>query len=98
MTVLALGGGTNVIERRRRGLYQAPTIVARGTFTGRSLEDALDMTLFAIHILVSAFEWPGGGEMVKPGTEGRLRACLSDGQGDKGQAREEQPSSRLLSA
>ncbi len=65
MTVLALGGGTNVIGWRRRGLYQAAAIVARGTLTGRPLEDALDMADFAIHILMSPLERPGGGEMIK---------------------------------
>jgi hypothetical protein len=98
MTVLALGGGTNVIERRRRGLYQATTIVAPGTFTGRPFEDALDMAVFAVHILVSPVERPGGGEMIKSGTEGRLSARWPDGQGDKCQTREEQQHAQLLSA
>ncbi|MDH4023775.1 MAG: hypothetical protein OEW88_09720 [Gammaproteobacteria bacterium] len=89
MTVLALPGGTNVIERRCRGLYQATTIVARGTFTGRPLEYALDMTVFAIHILVRPVEWPGSGEMIKPGTEGGLRARWPDGQGKQCRTREQ---------
>ena len=89
MTILALGGGTNVIARPRRGFYQATTIVARGTFTGRPLEDALDMTVFAIHILVRPVEWPGSGEMIKPGTEGGLRARWPDGQGKQCRTREQ---------
>lgn len=65
MTVLALGGGTNVIGRWRRGLYQAGAIVAGGTFTGRPFEDAFDMADLTIHILMSPLEGPGGGEMIK---------------------------------
>ena len=102
VTVLALGGGTNVIERRRRGLYQAPAIVAGGTFTGRPLEDALDMTVFTVHVLVSTVEWPGGGEMVKSGTEGRLRVRRSgsqgDGKGDKCQTCEDPQHAQLYLA
>ena len=66
MTVLALGGGTDVIGRRRSGFYQAGQIVARGTFTGRPFENALHMADFAIYILMSPLERPGGGEVIKP--------------------------------
>ena len=66
MTVPALGGGTNVIGWRRSGFYQAGQIVARGTFTGRPFENALDMADFAIYILMGPLERPGGGEMIEP--------------------------------
>jgi len=66
MTVLALDGGANVIGRRRRGLYQSAATVARDTLTGRPFEDALDMAEFAIHIFMSPFKRPGGGEVIEP--------------------------------
>ena len=66
VTVLALDGGTNVIGRRRRGLYQSAATVARDTLTGRPFEDALDMAEFAIHIFMSPFKRPGGGEVIEP--------------------------------
>ena len=97
VTVLALGGGTNVIGRRRRGLYQAAAIVARGTFTGRALEDAFDVADFAIHILMSPLERPGSGEVIKPRTESRLSVRWSQAQGQKYQPRgEEQPAQSFL--
>jgi hypothetical protein len=89
MTVLALGGGTNMVGRRRGRLYETAAVVARDTLTGGSLEDARDMAELAVHILMRPFKRPGGGEMIKSGAGGRLRARLPRPQGDKLEAHHE---------
>ena len=89
VTVLALDGGTDVVGRWRRGLYQASAVVARAAFAGRPLEDALDVADFAIDILMGPLEGPGGREMIKIGTEGRLSARRSQPQSEEFQHRGE---------
>jgi len=80
MTILALGGGTYMIERQRHGLHQAGPAVARDTSTWRPFEDARDMAAFTIYTSMSPVEWPTRGEMVKPGTVGRLSMRSPHGQ------------------
>lgn len=86
VAVLALRGGANVIGWWRRGLYEAAEVVATGTCTRSSLEDALDMAALAIHISVRPVERPGRGEMIKVGTGGRLTVRLPETQGENCQA------------
>ncbi len=77
MTLLALGGRSNVFERHRRRFHKAGLAVARNTLARRSLENARDMAAFAICASMSAIEGPAGGEMVKPGTGVRFSECAS---------------------
>jgi hypothetical protein len=54
------------------------------------------MTVFAIHVLVRPVERPGRGEVIKPGTEGRLRVHTPDGQHEHRQARNEQEHAKAV--
>ena len=98
MTLLALGGGTYVFERHRRGLHQAGVAVARDTLAGRPVEYASDMAAFAIRTAMSPVERPAGGEMVKPGTVGRLSARMPHGQRETSDTHGEEQRKRSLSA
>ena len=86
VAVLALRGGTYVIGWWCCGLYQAAGIVAPGTRPRRALENALDVTAFAIDISMGTIERPAGGEMIKVGPGCGLSVRLTKTQGENCQA------------
>lgn len=98
MTLLALSGGTYMFERYRRGFHQAGLSVARDTSAGRARKNARDVTAFAVHPPVGPVEGPAGGEMVKPGTAGRLSLRIPHGQRETADTRCKQQRNRSLSA
>jgi len=65
MTVLALSGACNVIERQWRGLNKTAAGMAGGASPRRPFEHSCNVTALAAHSPVCAFKRKAGGEMIK---------------------------------